>query len=111
MSLCHVQLEGAGSISLDWVMSAMKVMSLRLNRDDYERLESEADRLGIPPATLVRMFVRAGLNEEEPEAEKRRRIGLEALDRLAELTADLPPVDAVKIIREGREELEGRASF
>jgi|SRR5579884_602370 len=45
-----------------------------------------------------------------PEAET-RRIGLEALDRLAELTADLPPTDAVKIVRESREELEKRAAL
>jgi hypothetical protein len=43
--------------------------------------------------------------------EERRKAALEALDRLAELRADLPPVDAVKIARESREELERRSIF
>jgi hypothetical protein len=38
-----------------------------------------------------------------------RQQQLEALARLAELTKDLPPVDAVELVRQGREELERRA--
>lgn len=33
----------------------------------------------------------------------------DALARLAELTAGLPPIDAVQLVREGRDELEKRA--
>lgn len=90
-------------------MSAMRVITLRLAPQDYERLEAAAIRLGVPPATLGRVYVRAGLNGEEPQGERRRRTGLDALDRLAALTADLPAVDAVQIAQESREELESRS--
>lgn len=84
---------------------------LRLQADDYDRLEAEARRLGVPPATLVRIYVRASLNADETEQARRRRVGLDALDKLAELTAGLPVVDAVAIARESREELETRSSL
>lgn len=38
--------------------------------------------------------------------ERQRR--LNALDRLVELSAGLPPVDAVRVVRNGRKELEKR---
>ena len=44
------------------------------------------------------------------EAGRKRRAGLEALDRLPGITADLPPIDAVNISRESREELERRSA-
>jgi len=87
----------------------MRAISVRLEAADYERLAAEARRLGLPPATLVRLYVRAGLGGEgETGAERSRRAGLAALDRLAELTADLPPIDAVRVARESRDELERR---
>src|SRR5438270_10700739 len=95
-------------------MSATKAITLRLEAEDYERLEAEATRLGMRPGTLVRVYVRAGLaNSGESEAEKRRRIGLEVLDRLEALRADLrragyPSVDAVQLARESRDEFEQR---
>jgi hypothetical protein len=86
----------------------MRAITLQLDLHDYERLEAEAERLGVPPATLARMYVRARLNGGEMATEKQRRAGLDALDRLTELTADLPTVDAVQIAQESRNELEGR---
>jgi hypothetical protein len=56
------------------------------------------------------MYVLTSLNGGK-SVERRRRTGLVALDRLVELTADLPPVDAVQIARESREELEGRTAL
>src|SRR5437879_5811013 len=91
-------------------MSTLHEITLRLDPDDYARLESEAARLGVPPATLVRMYVRGRLNGDETEAERQRRAGLEALDRLTELTMNLPRVDAVQFARESRDELEGRST-
>ena len=88
-------------------MRARKVVTVRLETDDYRRLEAEAKRLGMRPGALARQYVRARLNGAESRAE-RRRSGLEALDRLAELTADLPRIDAVRVARESREELERR---
>jgi hypothetical protein len=87
----------------------MRAFSVRLEAADYDRLEAEAKRLGLPPATLVRLYVRAGLSSNtETEAAGRRRAGLAALSRLAALTADLPPVNAVQLARESRRELEQR---
>jgi hypothetical protein len=95
-------------------MSAKKAVTLRLEPDDYDQLEAEAKRLGMRPGTLARVYVRAGLHQHngaETEAERRRRVGKAALRRLAVLTADLPPVDAVQVARESRDELERRSYF
>lgn len=96
-------------------MSATRAITLRLDPTDYERLEAEAERLGIAPATLARVYVRAGLNTDgESETDRRRRVGLDALRRLDMFRRELrdagyPSVDAVKLVREGREELERRS--
>ncbi len=42
------------------------------------------------------------------DSEERRRVMRAGLARLAELTVDLPPVDAVAVSRQSREALEGR---
>ena len=91
-------------------MDIGKTVTIRLDPFEYERLEAEAQRLGLTPVALARRYVQAALPAELPAAaEERRRRGLEALAQLAELTADLPPVDAVQIARESREELERRS--
>jgi hypothetical protein len=88
-------------------MDYAKTLTLPLSPSEYKRLEAEACRLGLTPSALALQYLRAALPvEPAAEVEARRRATLEALDRLAELTADLPPVDAVKIARESREELE-----
>jgi hypothetical protein len=94
-------------------MSMTRAITLRLDPGDYELLEVEAGRLGVAPATLARMYVRAGMNgESESAAAKHRRVGLAALRSLAELRQRLPddgsPVDVVEIIAEGREERDRR---
>ncbi len=100
--------DDVASVAVDWNMSAMRDITLQLNHEDYERLETEATRLGVPPATLVRLYVRARLAGDETHMERRCRAGVDALDQLMERTADLPTVDAVQIARESHEELEGR---
>lgn len=92
-------------------MSTLRVMTLRLEPEDYDQLESEATRLGVPPATLVRMYIRAKLQNGEAKAERRRGAAFDALDRLAELTTGLPHANAVQIARESREELENRLNL
>ncbi|MDA8331236.1 MAG: hypothetical protein M0027_08520 [Candidatus Dormibacteraeota bacterium] len=42
------------------------------------------------------------------DSDERRRVMRAGLARLAELTIDLPPVDAVAVSRQSREALEGR---
>jgi hypothetical protein len=64
-----------------------------------------AEKLPPEEQDAIAGVLRRELEERE---EARRRRGLEALDRLAELTADLPPIDAVRVARESREELERR---
>ena len=92
-----------------------KAVTLRLDPDDYERLEAEATRLGLRAGTLVRVYVRAGLNhsETETETQRRQRVGHQALADFSRLRAELrregyPSVDAVKIMEENRVELEER---
>ena len=96
-------------------MSMTKAITLRLDPADYERLATQAKRLGIPRGALARDYVRAGLAEnDETTAEWRRRTGLAALKRLAALRERLPdagPVDVVDLIQEGREELDRRSAL
>jgi hypothetical protein len=94
-------------------MNATKTITLRLDPADYAGLEKEAKRLGLSPGTLARVYVRAGLHSDAAEAGQRRRTGLEALDRLDALRAELrqagyPSVDALAVLRESRAELEQR---
>ena len=94
-------------------MSATKSITFRLDPADYERLEAEATRLRVAPATLVRVYVRAALSGGgETQAAKDRRAGLAALEELAALRERLPdgqpPLDVVRIIAEGRQELDQR---
>jgi hypothetical protein len=91
-------------------MREAKTVTITLDGADYERLEEQARDCGKSPDSLAQAYVRAGLAaDHEPEAEAKRRATLEALDRLAKLTADLPPVDAVQVARESREERERRS--
>ncbi len=90
-------------------MSVTKAITLRVDPADYERLEAEAERLGVAPATLARVFVRAGLNDDAKAASGRnRQEGLAALRSLSSLRQRLPDdgslVDVVEIVAEGREE-------
>jgi len=98
-------------------MGASRALTLRLEPADYGRLEIEADRLGLSPATLARVYVRAALNREKADAARmRRERGMAALNGFAELREDLrrdgfPEVDSLRYLREAREELERRPSL
>lgn len=89
-----------------------KTITVRLDPAEYERLEAEAKRLGTSQGALARDFVRDCLKARETPEERKRRT-LEVLDRLEMLRAELrragyPTVDAVELVRQGREELEQR---
>ena len=62
----------------------------------------------LPPAEQDAIAELMRRELDELESKRRRRAGLAALDRLAELTADLTPVDAVRVARKSREEPERR---
>lgn len=92
-------------------MSAPKAITLWVGLEDYECLGAQAVRLGVTSPKLAGMYVESGLDGSSTVGEKRHQAGLDALDRLAELTRDLPAVDAVQVARESRAELEERSSF
>lgn len=93
-------------------MSTQRTITIEFDDSEYERLEEAARRRGTSPEALLRFLVDDALHEAaENDPERRKREALAALDRLAELTRDLPEIDAVQIVREGRDELEQRSIF
>jgi hypothetical protein len=84
-------------------------VTLRLEDPDYERLQREAAQLGIKPGTLARVLLHASLGVAAGKPRGSRRPAA-VLDRLAALTSTLPPVDAVRVARDARAELEGRGA-
>lgn len=96
-------------------MDTQKTIILHLEPREYEQLEAAARRKGMAPDVLVRSLVEDALNDDvlnDPERRKQAMYdALDVLDRLAGMTRGLPEVDAVQIVREGREELERRSIF
>ena len=85
-----------------------RALTVRLEVQDYERLEREAARLGMRPGTLARVLLRASLGAPDRRSEH-PSVSLEQLfDRLAGLRDGLPPVDAAAITAASRAELERR---
>ena len=87
-------------------MSEPRTLTIQLSGDDSDRLEAEAKRLNVPPEALALILLQFSLAKINPSID-----ALAALWRLRELTQDLPPVDAVELVRAGREELEKRGTF
>lgn len=85
-----------------------RALTVRLERQDYERLEREATRLGMRPGTLARVLIRASLGAPEGRPEHPSVSSEQLFDRLARLREGLPPVDAVSITAAGRTVLEAR---
>ncbi|HMB54635.1 MAG TPA: hypothetical protein VKU40_15060 [Thermoanaerobaculia bacterium] len=87
-------------------MSATKAVTLRLPTTDFERLAEKARQSGVRPGTYARMILHQHLQPGYDAAtlDKANR----ALDRLRELRLDLPEVDAVEVVRDGRNDLETR---
>ena len=78
--------------------------TIELKPDSYELVVREAERRGVEPDALVDELVRTDLGRHgngDLDA---------ALDALAEFRADLPPIDAVALVREGRDALEARSA-
>ncbi len=88
-----------------------RAVTVRLESDDYERLEAAARQLGILPGTLARMLLRETLHDS-PESSNGQSVRA-ILARLTALRSRLPdqsPLDVVELIREGRSELDARFS-
>ena len=83
-------------------------LTVRLDAEDYERLEHEATRLGMRPGTLARVLLRASLGAPQRQPEH-PSVSLERmLERLAQLREGLPPVDAAAVAAASRADLEQR---
>jgi hypothetical protein len=85
-----------------------RALTVRLEPDDYERLEQEATRLGMRPGTLARVLLRASLGQPEPRPENPQVSFRHLLDRLAAVRQGLPPADAAAVVAAGRAELDRR---
>ncbi|MGI2904216.1 hypothetical protein [Tolypothrix sp. VBCCA 56010] len=87
-------------------MSESKFLTIQLSPEDRDRLQTEAIRLNVPPETLAQTLLHNSLAQVNPFIHPR-----EALLRLREIARKMPPVDAVKLARESRQELEQRGIF
>ena len=83
-------------------------LTVRLTEDDYDRLETEAGSLGMRPGTLAKVLLHASLAEGTRTAPPSTNRGLDALDRLAELTKSLGQADPVDLVARGRADLDRR---
>ena len=83
---------------------ASRPRPVHLQPDAYELLVGEAARRGVEPDQLADELVRSGLTDI-PQTE----LGA-ALDALAEFRTGLPPIDAVALVRAGRDELEAHGA-
>jgi hypothetical protein len=83
---------------------ATSTRTIELQPDAYDLVMREAARRGVEPDAVVDELVRTDLGQQE------NRDLHAALDALAELRAGLPPLDAVGLVREGRDELEARGA-
>jgi hypothetical protein len=89
-------------------MSSTHALTVRLDEEDYSRLEREARRLGMRPGTLARVLLRAGIQRSDTTTAPEHGSPAWALTRLAEIRSGLPPVDATVLVREGRADLDKR---
>jgi hypothetical protein len=85
-----------------------RTLTVRLEADDYGRLEREAARLGMRPGTLARVLLRASLGKPEPPSGNPQVSFQHLLERLAALRQTLPSADAAAIVAAGRAELDRR---
>lgn len=85
-------------------MTTKRAVTLRLPNEDFQRLEHEAERAGVRPGTFARMVLHGYLQERAPDP----RPALKRLRKVRQQIRGDEPMDAVAIVREGRDELEGR---
>ena len=85
-----------------------RALTVRLDAQDYERLEREAVRLGMRPGTLARVLLRASLGDPREQPASPQISMQRLLDRLTALREGQPPADAAVIVAAGRAELDRR---
>jgi hypothetical protein len=91
----------------------MKKLTIELNSQQMERLQQEAAERGIGISDLVAGLLAEHIASMEPSPEERKQRMLAALEKLermreAMIARGVPPIDAVELVRQGREELERR---
>ncbi|MEM1171233.1 MAG: hypothetical protein AAGJ08_19675 [Cyanobacteria bacterium P01_H01_bin.35] len=90
-------------------MTESKLLTVKLNSQDYDRLEKEARRLNLPISILAQRLLKFSLEEIPPQFNKQK--AREAIVGLREIGKNLSLIDGVAIARESREELEQRSIF
>lgn len=78
--------------------------TIELQRDAYDLVAREAERRGVEPGAVVDELVRSSLGRQANSDLD------SALAALAEFRAGSPPVDAVALVRAGRDDLEARSA-
>jgi hypothetical protein len=87
-------------------MSDLQTITIHLSAEERDRLQAEADRLRLTPDVLAAKLLREQL-AQIPTPLK----ALEALTQIREIAKQMPPIDAVNLARESREDLEYRGEF
>ena len=90
-------------------MTETRPITLHLPEGDFQHIAAEAQRRGLSTERVVRDYLRAAMATAGTTSPPVQAAGLAALEDLATLTADLPPVDAVQLARAIRADLEARA--
>lgn len=86
-------------------MTTTRAVTLRLPEQDFSRLQRQAEQAGVRPGTMARMILRGHLSRVEPDP----LATLERLRKIREQIQGDEPMDAVEIVRAGREELDRRS--
>jgi hypothetical protein len=84
-----------------------RLLSLRVSEGDYVKLEQQSAALGLKPAVLARVLIRASLNAPRMTGRRHtRRQVASVLDRIDRRVAagGASGVDAVALIQSAREE-------
>ena len=83
-----------------------KLVTVRLDEADYERLRARAAELALRPSTLARDILHTSLSADSksltaalPSAR------LAALDRLVRLSGGQPTADAVQLVKAARRDI------
>jgi hypothetical protein len=87
-------------------MTNIETVIIHLSKEEGDRLKSEANRLRLTPDVLAAKLLREQL-AQVPAPLK----ALEALTKLRTISKQMPLIDAVKLARDSREDLEHRGGF
>jgi hypothetical protein len=87
-------------------MSEFQTITVRLSAEECDRLESEASRLRLTPDVLATKLLGERLAQVPNSL-----AALDALSQLRNIARQMPMIDAVKLARESRENLEPRGEF